>query len=178
LLEEDLKPRKRKTENRSFRLDATVLEGLEDEAARKKVSVNTLVSQLLANYVETDRHTRRIGDVNMNANVFKLLFNAVSEKGLLEAAAWGGANVPKAYVLSKWGTLTLDHLMSYIKENAGSSGLYDYSETGADKKSITLTHTLGMKWSEFLSIYMKLAFQTFGQKVECEYNEQAIAIRL
>jgi predicted HicB family RNase H-like nuclease len=42
-MEENFASPKRKAENRSFRIDSGTLTGLEDEAARKKVSVNTLV---------------------------------------------------------------------------------------------------------------------------------------
>jgi hypothetical protein len=177
LLEGDQVPRKRKTENRSFRLDASTLGGLEQQAERKKVSVNTLVSQILTDYVETSVHWDRLGTMTIQSNVFKLLFDAVSEKGLLESAAWGGANIPKAYVLNKWGSLSVDNLMNYIKDSA-QRGLYEYSETSQGGRIITLNHTLGIKWSHFLSIYMKLAFQTFGATVETDYNDKAVAIKL
>jgi hypothetical protein len=177
LLREDAPPRKRKTENRSFRLDASTLGGLEQEAERKKVSVNTLVSQILAHYVEIDRQWERLGQITIQSNTFKIIFDALSEQGLLEAAAWGGSNIPKAYVLSKWGNLTVDNLVLFIKEK-GLSGWYEYSETEQEQKVITLNHSMGIKWSEFLSIYMKLAFQTFGKTVESDYNEKAVAIKL
>ncbi|MDG6925903.1 MAG: hypothetical protein JRN09_05070 [Nitrososphaerota archaeon] len=177
MLREDTPPRKKKTENRSFRLDSSTLAGLEQEAERKKVSVNTLVSQILAHYVEVDRQWERLGLISVQSNTFKIIFDAVSEQGLLEAAAWGGANIPKAYVLSKWGALTVDNLMLFIKEK-GLSGWYEYSEADQDQKVITLNHSMGMKWSEFLSIYLKLAFQTFGKTVETDFNEKAVAIKL
>jgi len=177
LLAGDQAPRRKKTENRSFRLDASTLAGLEQQAERKKVSVNTLVSQVLADHVETGVQWERLGTISFQANTFKILFDAVSEQGLLEAAAWGGANIPKAYVLSKWGTLSIDHLISYIKESA-QRGWYEYSETVQENRVVTLNHSLGIKWSQFLSIYMKLAFQTFGKMVESDYNEKAVAIKL
>lgn len=177
MLEEAPVSRKRKTENRSFRLDASTLSGLEEEAERKKVSVNTLVSQILTRYIESDRQWERLGVIKIQSNTFKVLFDQLGEAGLLEAAAWGGANIPKAYVLSKWGALTLDNLIEFVKEN-GMGGWYEYSETDQDRRIITLNHSLGIKWSEFLSIYMKLAFQTFGHKVESDYNEKAVAIKL
>jgi hypothetical protein len=176
LLQDD-SPRKKKTENRSFRLNASTLKGLEQQADRKKVSVNTLVSQVLAEYVEIGVQWERLGTISIQANVFKIMFDSASEHGLLEAAAWGGANIPKAYVLSKWGTLSIENLMHYIKENA-QKGWYEYSETVQDRRVIALNHSLGIKWSEFLSLYMKLAFQTFGQMVESDYNDKAVAIKL
>lgn len=177
LPEDTVQPRKKKTENRSFRLDASTLTGLEQEAERKKVSVNTLVSQILAHYVQIDRQWERLGRVNIQANTFKILFDSVGEKGLVEAAAWGGANIPKAYVLSKFGSLSIENLVEFIKDN-GLNGWYEYSETNHGQRVITLNHSLGMQWSQFLSIYMKLAFQTFGQMVETDYNEKAVAIKL
>jgi hypothetical protein len=177
LFEGDPAPRKKKTENRSFRLDAATLSGLEQQAQRKKVSVNTLVSQVLTDYVETGLQWDRLGTMSLEANTFKILFEAVSEQGLLEAAAWGGANIPKAYVLSKWGALSIDNLINFIKE-AALRGWYEYSETVKEQRVITLNHSLGIKWSEFLSLYMKLAFQTFGKQVQSDYNEKAVAIKI
>lgn len=177
MLQGDEAPRKKKTENRSFRLDASTLSGLEKQAERKKISVNTLVSQVLTDYVERRMQWERLGEMSLQANTFKILFDAVSEQGLLEAAAWAGSNIPKAYVLSKWGTLSIENLVSFIRES-GMRGWYEYSETLQDRRVITLNHSLGIKWSEFLSLYMKLAFQTFGQMVESDYNEKAVAIKL
>ena len=176
MLEGDQPRRKKKTENRSFRLDAMTLSGLEQQAERKKVSVNTLVSQVLTDYVEAGLQWERLGSMSLQTNIFKILFDAVSEQGLLEAAAWGGANIPKAYVLSKWGTLSIENLIKFVKETA-VRGWYEYSETVQGQRVITLNHSLGIKWSEFLSLYMKLAFQTFGQKVDSDYNEKAVAIK-
>lgn len=167
---------KRKTENRSFRIDLSVLASLEDEAKRNKVSVSTLVNQLFEDYVEVGRYRKRIGTVSIASNTFEQIISATPEEALVKVAHSSGANVPKAYVLSKWGSMKPEHLISYIKESAGATGLYEYSESTENPGVITLTHRYSRKWSVYLANYFSTAFQTFGMKVDFDVNEQAVAL--
>jgi hypothetical protein len=178
LMEENFPPRKRKTENRSFRINSDVLKGLEDEAERKKVSVNTLVGQLLADYINVGRHRIRLGTLSMSTSAFKLIIAATSDQDIVEAGAVAGRSVPRAYVSTKWGEETTKNLMSFIRENASVTGLYDYSESPSTPGAITLTHPYGRKWSLYLSSFCEAAFDDAGGKVLSEISDQAVVLKL
>ncbi|MGA2199538.1 MAG: hypothetical protein ABSG45_06340 [Nitrososphaerales archaeon] len=177
-MEENFPPRKRKTENRSFRISSEVLEGLEDEAERKKVSVNTLVNQLLADYINVRRHRLRLGSLSMSVTAFKLIIAATSDQDIIGAGATAGRSVPRAYASSKWGEESAKNVMSFIKENASVTGLYDYSESPNTPGAITLTHPFGRKWSLYLASFCEAAFEDAGEKVRSEVSDQAVVLKL
>ena len=177
-MEENFTSPKRKTENRSFRIDSGTLTGLEDEAARKKVSVNTLVNQLLADYIDVGRHRKRIGTVSLSLSAFERILTAVSDEDITHAGAISGHSVPKAYALSKWGVETIPNVLSFIRENASTTGLYDYSESPSSPKTISLTHSFGRKWSLYLSSFFIAAFEDAGQKAVSEISDQVVGLKL
>ncbi len=177
-MEENFTPQKRKTENRSFRIDSAVLLGLEEEAARKKVSVNTLVNQLLADYIDVGRHRKRLGTISLSISAFERILAATSDEDIIAAGAASGHSVPKAYALGKWGHESVPNVLTFIRENASVTSLYDYSESSNSPKSITLTHPFGRKWSLYLSSFFVSAFQDAGQKVVAEISDQAIGLTL
>src|SRR5271169_1967198 len=115
VMDENFPQAKRKTDNRSFRINSDVLAGLEEEAGRKKVSVNTLVNQLLADYINVGRHRLRLGSLSLSISAFKLMIGALSDEDISKMAAISGRNIPRAYASSKWGTENADNVMSFIK---------------------------------------------------------------
>jgi hypothetical protein len=177
-MEENFASQKRKTENRSFRIDSGTLKGLEDEAARKKVSVNTLVNQLLADYIEVGRHRKRLGTVSLSVSAFEHVLAAASDEDITRAGRVSGHSVPKAYALSKWGVESVPNVLSFIRENASVTSLYDYSESPQSPKTITLTHSFGKKWSLYLSSFFIAAFEDADQKVVSEISDQAVGLKL
>ncbi len=177
-MEETNPPRKRKTENRSFRIDSEVLRGLEEEAGRKQVSVNTLVNQLLADYIDVGRHRKRLGTVALSISAFELIIAAASDADIVQAGTMSGRNVPRAYALSKWGRDNPQYVLSFIRENASVTGLYDYSESPTSPKTITLTHQFGRKWSLYLASFFTAAFDDAGEKVQTEVSNQAVGLKL
>jgi len=177
-MEENFASQKRKTENRSFRIDSGTLKGLEDEAARKKVSVNTLVNQLLADYIEVGRHRKRLGTVSLSVSAFEHVLAAASDEDITRAGRVSGHSVPKAYALSKWGVESVPNVLNFIRENASVTSLYDYSESPSSPKTITLTHSFGKKWSLYLSSFFIAAFDDAGQKVVSEISDQVVGLKL
>jgi hypothetical protein len=177
-MEENFASPKRKTENRSFRIDSGTLKGLEDEAARKMVSVNTLANQLLTDYIEVGRHRKRLGSVSLSVSAFERILAAASDEDITRAGRVSGHSVPKAYALSKWGVVSVPNVLSFIRENASTTALYDYSESPSSPKTITLTHSFGRKWSLYLSSFFVAAFEDAGQKVASEVSDQVIGLKL
>jgi hypothetical protein len=177
-MEDSFAPAKRKTENRSFRIDSGTLTGLEEEASRKKVSVNTLVNQLLADYIDVGRHRKRLGTVSLSVSAFEHILATSSDDDIARAGGTSGHSVPKAYALSKWGVESVQNVLSFIRENASITGLYDYSESPSSPKTITLTHSFGKKWSLYLSSFFVAAFEDAGQKVVTEISDQAVGMKL
>ncbi len=154
------------------------MQGLEDEARRKKVSVNTFVNQLLADYIDVGRHRLRVGTISLSTSAFRLFIKELGDEYLAQAGKEAGKSIPRAYASSKWGQASAPNLLNFIRDNASITGLYDYSESSTSPKSITLTHPYGRKWSIFLSNFFLAAFDDAGQRVQSEISDQAVVIKM
>jgi hypothetical protein len=67
---------------------------LEDDAARRNVSVNTLVNQLFLMHTAFGRFRDQIGEIRLSRPTFCRLLNACPDKALMEASQFSGKYVP------------------------------------------------------------------------------------
>jgi len=145
-----------KTVTRSFRIDEAALAALEEEAARRNISVNTYLNQQMVSFANFDRFFLRLGLVKLSTNTLQMLIDAASDEKLVEAAVAAALDTPRAAILSKYGEVTLETTLEYIKMLSEFANLYEYSVSNSpDGRIVTLNHRFGPKGSLFYSNYVK-----------------------
>src|SRR5260370_12550926 len=107
-------PREGKTVAKSFRVNEKALSALQEEAARKSVSVNTLVNQLLLDYSEFGRYLQRINVLRLSRKTFAEILNSVSHDNLVKAPPVAEKRASMALIASKWGKITVTPLLPNI----------------------------------------------------------------
>ena len=60
-----------KTRSITFRLNSSILEGLQREADQKEISLNVLINQILKRYSDWDRYENKIGMMPCTKNDVK-----------------------------------------------------------------------------------------------------------
>ena len=73
---------KRKTVLRTIRLGADISEKMEAKAKATGLSVNSLLSSLVARYVEWDELAQRFGFVDVSKNFFRMFLDAADDERL------------------------------------------------------------------------------------------------
>jgi hypothetical protein len=160
---------------KSFRINEKALIGLEEEADRQRVSVNTLVNQLLISYSEFGQYLSRIGALELSRKTFQEILDAVSEEDIIRAGQTAGKSAPNAYISSKWGRVTLNTVIEFIHDLSTYANLYEYSEKNENEHwTITLTHELGPKWSTFLAQYLAQALISGGVQPKTKVSGRAV----
>ncbi len=168
-----------KTATASFRLDESALNALQEDARKQNVSVNTLLNQLVLAYANFDRPMKRFHMIKVPASSFKHLLEAAVNEAVIEAGNSAGKDVPNTYIRAKWGELTVENALSYLKTTADYTNLFEYSEVvRAGKVNVTLTHDFGAKGSLFLQRYVQAIFEPLGKPPRFLPDENAVAFEI
>ena len=169
--------KKENSVTRSFRVSETAFKALEEDAARRNVSVNTLVNQLLLAYANWGRFFAKIGAVQIPKEAFSRLLDASSDEAVIEAARLSGLDTPRAIMLAKHGELSLTTVLDYVRAAAAYGGYAEYNEVEKQGKLvITIMHNLGRKGSIYLSSMLESIFGTIDRHPKITSSEHSILI--
>ena len=168
-----------KTATASFRLDESALKAIQEDARKQNVSVNTLLNQLVLAYANYDRPMKRFHMIKIPASSFKRILEAATDEAIVEAGNSTGKDVPKTYMRAKWGEVTVENALSYLKTTADYTSLFEYSEVlHGGKVNVTLSHDFGPKGSLFLQRYVQAIFEPLGRPPRFLPDENAVAFEL
>jgi hypothetical protein len=167
------------TATASFRLNEGALRVLQEDAKKQNVSVNTLLNQLVLAYANYDRPMKRFHMIKLPASTFMHVLQAATHETIIEAGKSAGEDVPKAYIIAKWGEITTENVLDYLKLTADYTNLFEYSEvTRGGKINVSLTHDLGASGSLFLQRYVRALFDQLGTPIRFLPEENAVAFEL
>lgn len=168
-----------KTATASFRLDESALKVLQEDAKKQNVSVNTLLNQLVLAYANYDRPMKRFHMIKLPASSFKHILEAATDEAIIYAGNSTGKEVPKTYIRAKWGELTVENALNYLKTTSNYANLFEYSEViYAGKINVTLSHDFGAKGSLFLQSYVQAIFELLGKAPKFLPDENAVTFDL
>ncbi|MDG7012041.1 MAG: hypothetical protein JRN11_06300 [Nitrososphaerota archaeon] len=167
----------RKSVIRSFRLDESVLQRLEEEAKRRNVSTNTLMNQIVSGFVNFDRYFEKLGLMKIAHPTFSHLLQSASEEEVIDAGRNAGRDVPKAIISAKQGSMTLYTAIDFLRMMGDYANLYKYSEIGeGGVRTLTLMHELGPKGSLFLIHYAGGVLEQVGIRAKYSSTDHSVTI--
>jgi hypothetical protein len=171
--------KKEKTVTRSIRVSESAFKALEEDAARRNVSLNTLVNQLFLEYANWGRFYAKIGSFLIARSTLCQLFDAASDEAVTEIGRHAGSSVPRAVIAAKHGALSLSTILTYLRNAAVYGGVAEYSEVeNQGKKHITLMHNFGRKGSLFLTSYLEALFETVDHHPKLSSTEYTVIIEI
>ena len=171
--------KREKTVTRSFRISQSAFKGLEDDAARRNISVNTLVNQLFLVHTKWGRFFDEIGSIRISKSTFGRLLQASSDDAVVEASRLSGLDTPRAIIVAKHGTLSLSTVLDYVRSTSTYGGYAEYSEVETQGRLvITMMHNLGNKGSLFLSSILESIFGLVDCHPKITSSEHAVMIEL
>jgi len=157
---------------RTFRIDADVMRGLEEEAKRQGATVNGLTCRILRKYIKIGTKLEQFCIISLPKNDLVELISPIDEKTMVKLASSMGSSIAKEIVLQLYGDLTVPafklFLSMFVCGYANWASYYE--EENAGILEIRLGHSLGERWSLFLKNYLDAAsVAVTGQKPEFKY---------
>jgi hypothetical protein len=150
----------KKTVIRTIRLSAEHDSILEEDARKKGLSVNSLLTTLITKYAEWDRFAERFGYVSVGRQGFRRMFDLLTDEALVaHGRDVGGKNAPE--ITRFWfGKLNLETFFSFLAVHSKYSGIYHYElVTNGRSHTITFHHELGPRYSIVLANYFDQAIK-------------------
>jgi hypothetical protein len=166
---------KRKSVNRTFRVDQLALETIEKDAKDKNVSTNTLVNQLLLAYANFDRYYEQFPMVKIFSSVFRDLLDGVSEDYAKKAGKDLARNLVRAVIVSRRGEVNLSTLLDQFRLVSNYSEIFTFKESEVSgKKILTIYHRFGNKGSLYFGEYLLSLFELIDMQPRLTFTDNSI----
>ena len=168
-----------KTVLRSIRLTVEQDKLLEEEAKKKNISVNSLLSKLIKKYAEWDRYAEKFGFVSIGRQGFRQLMDSLSEEALVAHGRNVGKMMAPDITRFWFGKLDLESFLSFIESQSKYSGIYQFEAASQGRThTITFHHELGSNYNIVLSNYFDEAIRNIvgvAPKIEMGNNSFVIS---
>jgi hypothetical protein len=152
----------------SFRLPQDILYKLRQEAKRKEISVDILMTQIAKQHTDWYVNASQIGFVSVRKSLIMKLLDEIGDKEKIREIAREVTKSSSDFLLSlkKQHNVpiesALDFIESWIKES-GYPYLHDTSGLDQNIHHFVIQHDMGLKWSVYLSeIYRDLFEELFN----------------
>lgn len=151
--------RRVRAESVSFRIDSRLRLILIEEAKKKSINLNNLVSQIFTEYVDWGRFAQELGILPFNKGIMKELFYALEKNSIIDIASRTGETIAREEVVFLFKHVNPETLLRYIERHFYHFPAYHHwYEDG--RHNFTLQHDLGSNFSLFLKEYLISMFRT------------------
>ncbi len=167
----EIPSRRRKTVTLTVRLDEQSEKELKEEAIGKSLSVNTLVSQIIAKYLEWDRHMEKLDAITIPADALARLSDRVDEESLADFArdlAKSRINLVRIWYKEVTPENVLRFLSFYFERNKTARIALSKDER---PQHVIGFHRGGMKGSIWFKHFVEAMFKLSGKHIVVEVQE-------
>ena len=117
--------------------------------------------------------------VKLPASTFRYILQGAKNETVIEAGKSAGNDVPKTFIIAKWGELTVGNSLEFLKSMSDHAKLFEYSEVVREgRTSVTLSHNFGVKGSLFLQNYVQAIFAPMGKSPRFSPDENAVVFEV
>lgn len=150
--------------NVTMRFDGDTLERLRKEADQKRVSLNTLASQIFKTHTEFTGAAAKAGMVSFQKNLLIRLMNKLSEDEIRMLSQEIAKNEMKDTVLMVKRKYSVESFIDFIESWIRVSGFPFSHDVSGNTHHFIVQHDMGKRWSIYLAELFKFVFQDLGAK--------------
>ena len=161
----------------TFRLESKALNKLKTKAKEERVSLNTLVNQIITGYAEWDLTAISAGWMVVPRPVMKKVFGNLSEDQVRNIGKETFAEI-KDIVLFMTNKNDLGGFFSVLRLRAKKSGFQIKELENDAETTFIIQHDLGMNWSVFSKTFYENWLHSIGKNVEFELTDNTLVINV
>jgi predicted DNA-binding ribbon-helix-helix protein len=157
---------RKKNESITFRLESEILVSLRQEARRKDVSVNTLVSQIAKQHTNWHSVAGQAGFISVRKPLLTKLLESQNDEQIRSLARYVALSSDKDFLLMLRRNYNIHSALDMFETWISISG-YPYNHHVEDLDysnrlhSFIVQHHMGMKWSLYLEERYRIFFEDF-----------------
>jgi hypothetical protein len=174
-------PSTAKSDSITFRFDNEVIKDLRHEAKQRDISTNTLVNQIVKEYLKWHSNAPKAGFIAVKRSFVMDVMNHLSQQEIISIAEHVAKTTHKDSILflEKEYTMksALDFLESWIKVS-GYTYRHQELNDGQHRHMYLIQHDMGIKWSIYLSSLYQFLFDELKKskdKIEFVKTENTLA---
>lgn len=164
LIKSQLKSSSIPSGNVTLRFDGDVLEQLRKEANQKRVSLNTLASQIFKTYTEFSGAAAKAGMVSFPKNLLIRLMNRLSEDEVKQLSQEIAKNEMKDMLLMIKRQYSMEAFIDLIESWIRVCGFPFTHDQSGNTHNFIIQHDMGKRWSIYLVELFKFVFNDLGTK--------------
>jgi hypothetical protein len=173
----------------TLRFDNEILSQLRNEAKQKRISVNTLASQIFQSHVEYDTYASKAGMVSFHKSLLTRLMDGLSEQEVEDLSKYIAKNEIKDMTLLSRREYTLSSFLDTIESWLRVSG-FPYRRDGTDDdgddyiaskriQTFIIQHDMGKRWSVYFERLFKYVFEDLNlRKYTIDTTDNSIAFKI
>jgi hypothetical protein len=152
-------------------VDQDVLEQLRALANERKISLNSLVSQVLDHYIKLGVYDRTFGFFSISEDVLRLLLAKQSDEEIDKIDAVAGAKIHKQIIMYLYGKVNKESVIDYLDIFGNRFSTFRHFRDG-HKHTMTIYHGINRQFS--LLYYDVTKSILFLAKIETLEDERDI----
>lgn len=172
-----IKTKSSQSESMTFRLESAALDKLKAKANQDRISLNTLVNQIIVGYAEWDLTAISAGWMVMPKNVMKKMIAKLSEKEIEQLAKETFSEM-RGVALFMTNKSDLEAFFSVVRARSKKSGFQVKEVVENSTTTFIIQHDLGAKWSLFSKTFYEGLLHSLEKRVTFETTENTIAINV
>lgn len=166
-----------KSESITFRLESRVLDNLKKKAKQDKVSLNTLVSQLIGDYFEWDMTAIDAGWMVMPKIIVGKAFEMLSQDEILTLVDVAYQETKDMFLFMK-GKNDEQSFLSLLRIRAEKSGFHLRELQKDGITTFIIQHDLGRNYSLYCKSLYETIMHQYGVRVQFETTDHTVIMSL
>jgi hypothetical protein len=162
-----------KSESITFRLESRVLDNLKKKAKHDKVTLNTLVSQIIADYFDWSLTAIDAGWMVMPKMTVRKAFEMLSQDEILTLAD-ATSQEKKEMLLYMKGKDDEQSFLSILRMRAKKSGFHLRELEKDDKTTIIIQHDMGRNYSLYCKSLYETIMHQYGVQVDLNTTDHTL----
>jgi hypothetical protein len=167
---------KKATRTASFRIDDSILDALVEDSSNKQISLNTLVNQILREYIEWYANAPKVGYLVVRKSLISARLEKFNEDQIRHVKIT--AKQSREINLLFTSEYTIQSALKVIEYKMRLSGYVYRKDVHDDQYLYTIEHGMGPKWSLYLAELFAAEFQEVNRKAEFEKLDNVLAFKV
>lgn len=169
--------KKKTTKTASFRIDGSLLDALQTDSDSKQISLNTLVNQILREYIEWYANAPKVGYLIVRKSLMSAMLEKFSEDQVRHLAKVTAKQSREINLLFA-SEYSIESALKVIEYKMRMSG-YTYRKDVHDGYHFyVVEHGMGPKWSLYLAELFAAEFQEVKREAEFEKLDNLLAFKV
>jgi hypothetical protein len=169
--------KKKQTKTASFRIDGSLLDALADDSNGKQISLNTLVNQILREYIEWYANAPKVGYMIVRKSLMSAMLEKFSEDQIRQLAKLTAKQSREINLLFT-SEYNIESALKVIEYKMRMSGYVYRKDVHDDNYFYVIEHGLGPKWSLYLAELFAAEFEEVHRKAEFEKLDNLLAFKV